>query len=54
MLEDFYRQRIKALEQNNAELRSKEIELTEYIYTLLEKDTPQDYKNVVRSEVFNN
>ncbi len=52
MLEEFLMQRIDALEQSNADYRANEIELTTFIYTLLEKDTPEEYKEVVRSQVF--
>ena len=52
MLEEFYMQRIEALEAANQEYRQNEVELTTYIYTLLEKETPEEYKNVVRSAVF--
>ena len=52
MLEEFLMQRIDALEAANQEYRSSEIELTTFIYTLLEKDTPEEYKQVVRSAVF--
>ena len=52
MLEEFLMQRIAALEDANQDYRTNEIELTTYIYTLLEKDTPEEYKNVVRSSVF--
>jgi len=45
-------QRIDALEMSNSEFRRNEIELTTFIYTLLEKDTPEEYKDVVRSAVF--
>tara|TARA_R110002096_G_scaffold8986_1_gene36247 strand:- start:4243 stop:4413 length:171 start_codon:yes stop_codon:yes gene_type:complete len=52
MLEEFLMQRIEALEASNQDYRANEIELTTYIYTLLEKDTPEEYKQVVRSSVF--
>jgi len=52
MLEEFLMQRIDALEMSNSEFRRNEIELTTFIYTLLEKDTPEEYKDVVRSAVF--
>ena len=52
MLEEYLIHRIEALEASNAEYRANEIELTTYIYTLLEKDTPEEYKAVVRSAVF--
>ena len=52
MLEEFLMQRIDALEMSNSEFRRNEIELTTFIYTLLEKDTPEEYNDVVRSAVF--
>jgi hypothetical protein len=54
MLEEFLIHRIDALEASNAEYRANEVELTTFIYTLLEKDTPEEYKEVVRSAVFGN
>ena len=45
---------INALEASNAEYRANEVELTTYIYTLLERDTPEEYKEVVRTAVFGN
>jgi hypothetical protein len=54
MLEEYLMHRIEALEASNAEYRANEVELTTFIYTLLEKDTPQEYKDVVRSAVFGN
>jgi hypothetical protein len=52
MLEQFYRARIEALENSNADYRHKEMTLTTYLYELLETDTPEEYKNVIRYEVF--
>lgn len=46
--------RIKELEQENSRLQDRELELTTYIFELLDKDCPEDYKRVVKSEVFNN
>ena len=53
MLENFLQQRIKALENANTTLRDREIVLTSYIYELLDRDTPNEYKEVIRQEVFN-
>ena len=53
MLENFLQQRIKALENANTTLREKEVVLTSYIYELLDRDTPREYKEVIRQEVFN-
>jgi hypothetical protein len=36
--------RIEALESANLELRNKEVELTTYLFELLEEDCPEDYK----------
>lgn len=44
--------RIEALENANLELRNKEVELTTYLFEILEKDCPEDYKRVIRSEIF--
>ena len=53
MIQDFYRMRILALEDANQELREKEIKLVGFIFDLLDEDTPEDYKNVIREEVLN-
>ena len=44
--------RIEALESANLELRNKEVELTTYLFELLEEDCPEDYKRIIRSEIF--
>ena len=49
MLEDFLMLRIQSLEDANAELRANEVELTTFIYTLLDRDTPQEYKDLNRN-----
>jgi hypothetical protein len=46
--------RIYALEEANFLLRERESELTTYIYELIDKDCPEDYKRVIKNEVFNN
>ncbi len=51
MIQDFYRMRIMALEDANQELREREIKLVGFIFDLLDEDTPEDYKNVIREEV---
>ncbi|MCP3658898.1 MAG: hypothetical protein GY830_00685 [Bacteroidetes bacterium] len=53
MIQDFYRMRIMALEDANQELREREIKLVGFIFDLLDEDTPEDYKNVIREEVLN-
>ena len=53
MLENFLQDRIKALEIANATLRDREVVLTTYIYELLDRDTPREYKEIIRQEVFN-
>jgi len=45
--------RIYALEEANFLLRERESELTTYIYELIDKDCPEDYKRVIKNEVFN-
>ena len=52
MLNEFLQMRIEALEQANYEYRAKEVELTTFIYELLETDTPEEYKDVIRMHVF--
>ena len=53
MIQDFYRMRILELEDANQELREREIKLVGFIFDLLDEDTPEDYKNVIREEVLN-
>ncbi len=53
MIQDFYRMRIMALEDANQELREKEIKLVGFIFDLLDEETPEDYKNVIREELLN-
>ncbi len=53
MIQDFYRMRIMALEDANQELREREIKLVGFIFDLLDEETPEDYKNVIREEVLN-
>ncbi len=53
MIQDFYRMRIMALEDANQELREREIKLVGFIFDLLDEDTPEDYKNVIREELLN-
>ena len=52
-INNFYKARIEALENANKELRDRETELTGYIFDLISSDCPQDYKRVIRNEVFN-
>lgn len=53
MLENFLQQRITALENQNTLLREREVELTGFIYELIDRDTPQEYREVIRQIVFN-
>ena len=53
-INNFYKARIEALENANKELRDRETELTGYIFDLISSDCPEDYKRVIKSEVFNN
>jgi hypothetical protein len=52
MLDNYYRARIEALEDANSDHRDKEMILTTYLYELLETDTPKEYRDVIRHEVF--
>ena len=40
-------------ESEIAELRSEVTDLTQHVYDLLQPDTPVEYKEVIRSRVFN-
>ena len=54
MLENFLQQRIKALESENSRLREREITLTTYLYELLDRNTPVEYRDVIKQDVFGN
>tara|TARA_B100000767_G_C19666297_1_gene493263 strand:- start:83 stop:226 length:144 start_codon:yes stop_codon:yes gene_type:complete len=43
--------RIMALEDANQELREREIKLVGFVFDLLDEETPEDYKNVIREEI---
>lgn len=49
----FYTARVEALENANKELRDREIELMGYIFDLVSNDCPEDYRRVIKNEVFN-
>jgi hypothetical protein len=53
MIQDFYRMRIMALEDANQELREKEVRLVGFIFDLLDEDTPEEYRDIIREEVLN-
>jgi hypothetical protein len=44
--------RIDALEDANAGYREREVELSTFIYELIQDDCPDDYKRIVRNAVF--
>ena len=44
--------RIEALLQRNKELELENERLTTYIFDLCDKDCPEDYKRVVKGDVF--
>lgn len=48
----FLNHRIDALEDANAEYRAREVELSTFIYELIQDDCPDDYKRIVRNAVF--
>ena len=47
MLVDYLEKRIEALERNNKTLRDNELVLTTYLYEMLDKDLPEQYKDVI-------
>ena len=51
---NYYKARIEALENAYKDLREREILLMGYIFDLVSDDCPEDYKRVIKSEVFNN
>jgi len=48
----FLTHRVESLEEANAELREREVELSTFIFELVQPDCPEDYKRVVRQAVF--
>jgi hypothetical protein len=48
----FLYHQIKALRDQLREEQDKNIQLTGYIFELLDPDTPEEYKKVIRHEVF--
>lgn len=48
----FLTHRIESLEEANAELREREVELSTFIFELVQDDCPEDYKRIVRQAVF--
>ena len=48
----FLNHRIEALENDNADLRATEVQLSTFIYELIQDDCPEDYRRVVREAVF--
>ena len=53
-INNYYKARIEALENANKKLRDENTELTGFIFDLVSDDCPEDYKRVIKSEVFNN
>ncbi len=53
-IDNYYRARIEALENANKKLRDENTQLTGFIFDLVSDDCPEDYKRVIKSEVFNN
>tara|TARA_B110000285_G_scaffold169002_1_gene189063 strand:+ start:55 stop:213 length:159 start_codon:yes stop_codon:yes gene_type:complete len=49
----YYNEKVKKLEYQVADLKAENIELTQHIYDLLQPDTPAEYKEVIRTRVFN-
>lgn len=48
----FLTHRIESLEEANAELREREVELSTFIFELVQDDCPEDYKRIVKQAVF--
>jgi cell division protein FtsL len=53
MMLQYYNQKVKNLEYEIADIKAENIELTQYVYDLMQPDTPPEYKEVIRSKVFN-
>jgi hypothetical protein len=51
-LVQYLNHRIKALEDANSELRNEVRQLTGYVFDLCQNDLPEDYKRVIKHEVF--
>ncbi len=53
-IDNYYRARIEALENANKKLRDENTQLVGFIFDLVSDDCPEDYKRVIKNEVFNN
>ena len=53
MMLQYYNEKVKNLEYEIADIKAENIELTQHIYDLMQPDTPFEYKEVIRSKVFN-
>ena len=53
MMLQYYNEKVKNLEYEIADIKAENIELTQDVYDLMQPDTPPEYKEVIRSKVFN-
>lgn len=51
-LNAFYQHRIASLTDEVSRLMEVEVELSTFIYELIQDDCPEDYKRIVRDAVF--
>ena len=50
---EYYHEMAIIRESEISELRSEITDLTQHVYDLLQPDTPAEYKDVIRTRVFN-
>lgn len=51
-LTEYYRARIEAMSKEIERLNVREMQLTTFVFELLDKDCPQAYKDVIKGEVY--
>jgi hypothetical protein len=51
-LTNYYRARIEAMSKEIERLNVREMQLTTFVFELLDKDCPQAYKDVIKGEIY--
>lgn len=49
---EYYKNKLLDLEYNIADLKAENLELTQHVYDLLQEETPEDYKRIIKQRVF--